>query len=565
MPFYICAVARRKASSAAIFMSGIAPMTTEVAAPMLKSWLSDGGEIALLDVREAGQFGEAHPFFAVPLPYSRFELRLTELVPNPAARVVLCDAGDGVAERAAKRAQDMGYSNLHILEGGAPAWGRAGYTLYAGVNLPSKTFGELVEHARHTPRITAKELQAMREAGENMVIVDGRTPAEYRRMNIPDGISCPNGELALRIHDIASDPTTKIVVNCAGRTRSIIGAQTLIDFGVPNPVMALENGTQGWFLAGLQLEHGASRHFPAVVSDAGLDARRARARAFAARHGAGFVGVGQIHAWRTDKTRTTYLLDVRTEAEHRAGPVGAFRHAPGGQLIQATDQWIGVKGARVVLLDGELVRAPMVAGWLRQLGHEAYVLEEGAASAAAASILDMQGGTVVNLFGGRDLVHAADAPSGTEPMTPEELATALAAGTAQVIDLRPSTEFRKGHIPGAVWSIRPRIVAAADSSKTIILILGDAEEAAFAALELVEAGIHNLRDLAGGLHGWRAAGLPVEATSKDPPDADCIDFLFFTARRHDNDAEAARQYLTWETGLLAQLDDEERGVFRISG
>jgi rhodanese-related sulfurtransferase len=542
-------------------------MTGEIDAQTLKSWLSDGGEIALLDVRESGQFGEAHPFFAVPLPYSRFELGLWELVPNPNVRVVLCDAGDGVAERAAKRAQEMGYGNLNVLAGGAPAWGKAGYTLYAGVNVPSKTFGELVEQRRHTPRITAQELQAMREAGENMVIVDGRTPAEYRRMNIPDGISCPNGELALRIHDIAPDPITKIVVNCAGRTRSIIGAQTLIDFGVPNPVVALENGTQGWFLAGLQLEQGASRSYPARPSNPGLDERRARARAFASKHGAEFVGAEKVRAWRGDTARTTYLLDVRTEAEHRARPVASFRHAPGGQLIQATDQWIGVKGARLVLLDDELVRAPMVAGWLRQLGHEAYVLEEGA-SAVADSILglDMRGGTVISariVSDDVNLHQEETEPSDPGPMTPQELAAALSAGTAQVIDLRPSMQFRKGHIPGAVWSSRPRIVAAADRSETIVLIFGELEHSVFAAGELVEAGFRDLRDLRGGFKAWRDAGLPVEATPDNPPDAECIDFLFFTARRHENDVEAAQQYLTWETGLLAQLDEQERGVFRI--
>ena len=264
-------------------------MIGEIDAHTLKSWLSDGAEIVLIDVREAGQFGEAHPFFAIPLPYSRFELGLSALVPNPAVRMVLIDAGDGVAERAAKRAQDMGYGNLHILAGGAPAWGRAGYTLFAGVNVPSKTFGELVEHRRHTPRITALELQAMREGAENIVIVDGRTFAEFNRMNIPDGISCPNGELALRIREIAPDPKTRIVVNCAGRTRSIIGAQTLIDFGVPNDVVALENGTQGWFLAGLELEHGATRRYPEQVRSREAAGLAARARALAEKHGVPYV------------------------------------------------------------------------------------------------------------------------------------------------------------------------------------------------------------------------------------------------------------------------------------
>jgi rhodanese-related sulfurtransferase len=211
-------------------------MMAEIDAATLKAWLGDDREIALIDVSEHGQYGSGHPFFAVPLPYSRFELGLPALVPNEAVRLVLCDQGDGIAARAAARAMAMGYHNLHILAGGKEAWRRAGFTLFAGVNVPSKTFGELVHHERHTPRISAQVVQAMREAKGNFVIVDGRPFAEYRKMSIPGGICCPNGELALRIKDIAPDPSTTIVVNCAGRTRSIIGAQTLLDFGIPNPV-----------------------------------------------------------------------------------------------------------------------------------------------------------------------------------------------------------------------------------------------------------------------------------------------------------------------------------------
>jgi rhodanese-related sulfurtransferase len=539
-------------------------MTAQIDAKTLKAWLSDGAEIALVDVREAGQFGEAHPFFAVPLPYSRFEFGLRQLVPNPAVRLVLCDAGDSVAERAAARAEKLGYRNIHILAGGAPAWGKAGYTLYAGVNVPSKTFGELVEHQRHTPRITAQELQAMREAGENMVIVDGRTPAEYRRMNIPDGISCPNGELALRIHDIAPDPTTKIVVNCAGRTRSIIGAQTLIDFGVPNPVVALENGTQGWFLAGLQLEHGASRLYSEDVSG-DMTERRARARAFADQHGVGFVSFEQVRAWREDASRTTYLLDVRTDKEVKAHKVPFAVHAPGGQLIQATDQWVGVKGARLVVLDGELVRAPMVAGWLRQLGHEAYALE-GRLPQVVVTRLPVDPEFRLASASIEEDPNLAALERRPPAISPRDLADALSAGTAQVIDLRASATYRKGHIPQSIWSIRPRIAAVADRTKRIVLIADDPEISILARRELIAAGFRDDAFLPfdGGFEGWRDVGLPVEATPDNPPDADRIDFLFFTARRHDNDVEAARQYLAWETGLLAQLDEQERGVFRIS-
>jgi rhodanese-related sulfurtransferase len=527
-------------------MAALEARTMPVDAPTLKAWLSDGREIALLDVREHGQYGMGHLFFAVPLPYSRFEFGLPLLAPNRSVRMVLCDGGDGVAARAAARAAALGYTNVFVLEGGVPAWGAAGYTIYAGVNVPSKVFGEMVEHARHTPRIAARDIEAMRQSGDNFVIVDGRPWAEYRKMSIPGGICCPNGELVLRIHDIAPDPQTKIVVNCAGRTRSIIGAQTLIDFGVPNPVYALENGTQGWFLAGLELARDADRRY----GEAGAETaeQRSRAQAFANACGAPSVTAVVAHAWLGDTTRTSYLFDVRTAEEFAADGVAGFVHAPGGQLVQATDQWVGVRAARIVVHDREAVRAPVIAGWLRQLGHEAYWL----ADAATAASLDWRRSS-----------------AGVEPRTPPSIsvdaaAAALRAGTAVVLDLRPGMAYRKGHIAGAVWTIRPKIGATRLPSGTIILVADEPEVAALAEHDLVEAGAKDIRLLAGGYAAWCAAGLPVEASPDRPSDADCIDFLFFTHGRHDGNAEAARQYIAWETGLLAQLDDQERGVFRLA-
>jgi rhodanese-related sulfurtransferase len=525
-------------------------MTNRLDAATLKAWLSDGREIALIDVREHGQYGEGHPFFAVSVPYSRFELGLPVLVPNPGVRLVLCDAGDGVAERAARRAGALGYASVSVLAGGVGAWGDAGYTLYAGVNVPSKTFGELVEHARHTPRVTAQELAAMRAAGENMAIVDGRTFAEFQKMSIPGGISCPNGELALRIGALVPDPATKIVVNCAGRTRSIVGAETLIDMGVPNPVFALENGTQGWFLAGLQLDHGASRrHGDAAPRPTDLGALRARARSLAESRGVRFVGAEQVESWLADGSRTTYLFDVRTPEEFAADGARGFVHAPGGQLVQATDQWIGTRGARIVLVDGEEVRAPMTAQWLRQQGQEAYVLDGGIAV-------------------GRELAGLRDAAPlhlrGVDPLEPMELVKQLHEGRVQIVDLRAGMSYRKAHIDGAVWSIRPRIAAAVSDPAMPVVLIAEPDEAALAAMDLADAGVRDVRLLAGGHEVARAAGLPIVSTPDTPGDADCIDFLFFTHGRHDGNPEAARQYLAWETALIGQLDAQERSVFSVS-
>jgi rhodanese-related sulfurtransferase len=524
-------------------------MSERINAATLKAWLSDGGEIALVDVREHGQYGEGHPFFAVSLPYSRFELGLACLVPNRATRVVLCDCADGVAARAAARAEALGYCNLSVLAGGVDGWRAASFTLYAGINVPSKAFGEIVEHARNTPRVTAQMLQAMREAGEDMVILDGRTFAEFQKMSIPGGVSCPNGELALRAGALAPHPKTRIVVNCAGRTRSIIGAQTLIDMGVPNPVHALENGTQGWFLAGLQLDHGASRRWGEAPASADIEALRVRARALAEARGVAFVRVDTVAGWLGDGARTTYLLDVRTPEEFAGSAVPGVVHAPGGQLVQATDQWIGTRGARIVLLDDEEVRAPMTAQWLRQLGHEAHVLEGGVAAAG-------------RLAGLRP--PAAPPPPDPAPMTPGELAALLRGGAVRLVDLRDGMRYRKAHIDGAVWSIRPRIAGAVgDPAWPVVLVADQPGAAALAALDLAEAGVREVRLLAGGHEAAQAAGLPVVATPDSPSDGECIDFVFFTHGRHEGNAEAARQYLAWEIGLVDQLDTQERGAFRI--
>jgi len=252
-------------------------VTTTALRNLLDDALGGSGEVAVLDVREAGQYAAGHLFFATHVPYSRLEIEVQAFVPRKAVPVVVYDDGDGVSEKAEAALLDMGYADVACLEGGAPAWADAGHTLYEGVNLPSKTFGELVEHALDTPRLSADELAEMQAQGGDFIILDGRTPEEYVRFNIPGGISCPNAELPLRFDDLVPSPQTTVVINCAGRTRSIIGAQTLINFGVANRVIALENGTQGWALTDRQLETGANRFPPQTIIASGLEKAKDRA------------------------------------------------------------------------------------------------------------------------------------------------------------------------------------------------------------------------------------------------------------------------------------------------
>jgi cystathionine beta-lyase len=295
-------------------------MSQTITPQRLQTWLFDGQEIALFDVREHGQYGEAHLFHGVNLPYSRLELEVRRLAPNPGVRLVIYDQDGGtLALRAAEQLRTLNYTRVHRLEGGADGWQAAGLQLFAGVHVPSKAFGEIVEEASHTPHISATELAAWQAKGEPLLVLDGRPFDEYRKMTIPGSICCPNGELGYRLADLVSDDTTPIVVNCAGRTRSIIGAQTLIDLGVKNPVYALENGTQGWYLADLPLEHGSSRRYTEVSPQASLDAQRQAAQQLAQRAGVVTVEAAQVAKWAEDRDRSLFLCDVRTPEEFALG------------------------------------------------------------------------------------------------------------------------------------------------------------------------------------------------------------------------------------------------------
>ncbi|AZF53611.1 Cystathionine beta-lyase [Pseudomonas sp. R4-34-07] len=503
-------------------------MSQTITPHQLQQWLFDGQEIALFDVRELGQYGEAHLFHGVNLPYSRLELEVRRLAPNPQVRLVIYDQDGGeVAAAVATRLQALGYSRVNVLERGADGWQAAGLQLFAGVHVPSKAFGELVEAASHTPHITARQLAEWQARGEPLVLLDGRPFEEYRKMTIPGSICCPNGELGYRVHDLVPDDTTPIVINCAGRTRSIIGAQTLINLGLKNPIYALENGTQGWHLEDLPLEHGSTRRYADPASPQ-LDRQRQAARQLAERAGVEQVSADQVRQWADDSQRSLFLCDVRTFEEFAAGSLPGAQHTPGGQLIQATDLYIGVRQARVVVLDSEDVRAPIVASWLRQLGHQAYVLSGGIDSGLALPTVQ---------------------PVAYEPLPLiSAAALALELNEVDLVDLRPSMAYRKGHIAGSRWSIRPRLTA---GHRPQVLVADDPALAAFAAQGRA------VRLLEGGFAAWVAAGLPVDADPHSPPDAQCIDFLFFTHDRHSGNKDAARQYLAWEIGLLAQMSAAE--------
>ena len=517
-------------------------MTRMITARELYDALYGTGEIALIDVRPEADFGANHILLAANIPLGLLELRMADLVPRKSVPVILCDGGEGLAERAAQRLAGFGYSEVSILEGGVNAWGAEGFELFSGLYVPSKAFGEYVEHEYETPSVSADELHQLMEQGEDMVVLDSRPMSEFTMMNIPTGIDMPGAELVYRVQEAAPDPETMIVVNCAGRTRSIIGAQSLINAGIPNKVVALRNGTMGWYLAGYALEHGNRRPPPEVSPEGGALARQ-RSRATADRFGVQYIDAATLARWRSESAeRTLYILDVRTAEEFEEGHLAGSRHAPGGQLVQSTDSFMATHRARVVLVDPELVRAEMSASWLRQLGwQEVYVLE-----GALDSPQKERGPCVARLLG--------DLPA-ADMVSPEKAKQRVGEG-ALFVDLTRSLDYRDNHPEGARWGKRETLQddLSAIGATDVILTATDMRLAALAAGDLADSTIR-CKVIDGGTRAWESAGLPMAAGVGTPLAR--LDDVYM--RPYDKEAgkeEMARRmnaYLTWEVGLVEQI------------
>jgi rhodanese-related sulfurtransferase len=504
----------------------------------LQTLLAGGGELALLDVREQGVHYRGHPFFACAAPLSRLELLIGDLAPRKSAPVVVLDGGgEGLSEKALAKLKQLGYSGVSILEGGCEGWKAAGLELFRGVNVPSKAFGEFVEHHYGTPRIAPGELKRL-QALKKILVVDSRPFEEYRRMSIPGGIDVPGAELAYRIHDLAPSPDTLVVVNCAGRTRSIIGCQSLLNAGVPNPVVALKDGTMGWDLAGYECEKGATR-IAQEPSSQGRTKAIAAAERVARRFGVRFCTTEQKRAWKNDPDRTLYVLDVRTREEFERGHVAGSRHAPGGQLVQAADEYVGVRNARVVLVDPEQVRAVMTASWLIQMNWpEVYVLE--------------------------DAELAETGPRRPKvPGTPAwQTVTAIPQG-ATVLDLSTSLRFHHAHIPGAWWGVRSRLAQAHEKIGQVKNLVLTSEDSILAHLTAPEAAAlwpqAEVRVLEGGNAAWSGpteSGVERATTERDD--------VWYKPYDHAQDYKKhARDYLEWEVALVEQVKKDPTIRWRV--
>jgi rhodanese-related sulfurtransferase len=528
-----------------------------VTAHQLKEILRNDIEFALLDVRERNPFSKAHLLLSSCVPLSQLELMIGDLVPKLSTQIVLINDGPSdiyrLDERAVERLHERGYTDVSILDGGISGWRDAGFELFEGVGSYSKAFGEWIAEEYHTPHITPQEEHNRAADHEKQIILDCRPRDEYHRMTIPGSINAPGADLVYRVHDAVSNPSALVVVHCAGRTRSIIGAQSLVNAGIPNPVVALENGTMGWQLAGFELEYGQTRSAPSP-SPEGLSKAKECASRLARRFGVRKIPYGTLMKWMTERDeRTTYMIDVRLPEEFEAGHLEGSRNVQGGQLVQATDEYISVFNARIVLLDDTEVRAIMTASWLIQMGWpDVYVLENGITN------LPLTKGSYTRRVPEFDE---------TSILKSWELEKLLGTSTREVavVDVASSTYHKEKHIPGAWWGIRSRL--GVDLSKlphihTLVLTSENGTLAHLASRDLKGSGLEpRVLVLEGGTMAWINAGLPIsqgmEHVISEPDDVWYMPYM-----HPDAPDQAKREYFEWELGLVAQVKRDGSAKFK---
>jgi rhodanese-related sulfurtransferase len=497
---------------------------------------------AVFDVRERGEFNECQIPNTTSLPRSQIEFRIGELVPDTNIPVIVYDEGGARAPLAAATLLKLGYEQISILEGGLSRWQGEGRPTVSGVNVPSKAFGERVHHERNIPDLRPEELKDLQDRANDLIVLDVRTPEEYGRFCIPGAVNVPGGDLILWAEELRQRDTT-IVVNCAGRTRSIIGTAALRRLGLTN-VRALRNGTMGWVLAGFELESQPGRTAP-PPPEMGRQTASELARCIADDESISWISPQEISRMFVERAMQ-YLIDVRSEDEYAAGHLPGSINVPGGQAVQRADDFIAVRNAPIVFISNESARAVMAAYWYGQMGFANVAVLRGGLQAWSESGGEIETGSIVKKPMGFEAAAQA-----TRLIDARVLEEKIKDPSLLLLDVGSSLEFETAQVPGAKWISRgwldvKLVELYPDRTQPMVLTCIDGRQSRLAALTLSELGYADVAVLDGGVRAWLAAGFPA-AHGDDGCLVEPNDVVLSPSIRGTK--EDMQRYLDWELKL----------------
>jgi len=510
-------------------------MATTINAQALKTLMESDALYAVLDVRDWGEFTLDQITGATSLPRGHVEKYVAVLVPRQNIKIVIyCENGQR-STRAAATLEALGYTEVAVLEGGLHEWKAHGFETVHGWSLRGKEYGERLQVEAGIPDLTAEDLHARLTRGEKLYILDTRTEPEFLNSHLPNAYSTPGGQLPLTVSDIVQDRGAAIVTNCAGRTRSLLGAHLLRRMGFPQ-VYALKGGTGAWRIAGYanELQAGPGAAIPSLSAEA-LETCAEFAERVAAEDNIAFLTPRELKA-RQGQGELCYLLDVRQLDEYRAGHVPGARFCPGTQAALLVECLVGVKNATIVTMCDNRARGILTASLLKDMGYAHVVVLDGGTAAWTANGFTLEAGEPHEVDYGQPAwlarlllglpAHArpqmlpipglADARARTNFIAPEALHARLAAGEGVVLlDLRSAGDFATAHIPGARWMSRGRLELrieqeAPDKNTEVLLYCRTGAESTLSTPTLKALGYYKVAVVDGGFAAWKKAGFPTE-------------------------------------------------------
>ncbi|EKN70653.1 Rhodanese-like protein [Neobacillus bataviensis LMG 21833] len=504
---------------------------------------------SLIDVRERTEYNKKQILFAINIPKSQVEFRISKLVPVKDTQIILYDNDESRSTLVAKTLGELGYTNVDILKGGLNQWEGHNEYLINGVNVPSKAFAEIVYEEEHVPDIEAHKLYERMQKGENDFTVIEIRPREEVNItgSIPGAINITGVDIIHSIHDYV-DNEKDLIITCAGRTRGIIGTQILRKMGFQN-VYNLRNGTMGWLLANQELDD----NIPLVKLSCKSNSSKLDSfiNQVIDENNIELISLDCYQDLRNASDhQTLFEIDVRTPLEYEEGHIPGTYKLPGGQVIQATDDHIGVRNGNIVLISNSRHRAVITAYWLKESGYPKVMVLDGGIELWKNSNLPIEKGEVQDDV---PLGYNTSYKKGNRIVASELKERLESDSKLIVIDIDTSKGYQKGHIPNSLWLSRSwlefNIREVAKESDMVILTDRNGYSSTLSAKTLKELGYEDVYVLEGGKKAWSEAGYTFEngkkGIIKEPDD--------IAYHPYEISEKAMIDYLEWEIGLEEQF------------
>jgi cystathionine beta-lyase len=479
-----------------------------------------GAPFALIDCRERRDYVNAHWFGSTNIPFSVLSRKIKGLVPDLNFSIHVMDWQDNASTLAISQLKTLGYTNIKPHKTVRPP--EMGNGFIRGEYVWSKAFGEVVAHCANLPEVTPADYVANYQ---DALLFDVRPTAEYRDFTLPGSQSLPNSLLLANV-DALRDTGKMTLLHCAGRTRSIIGACTLKAAGYDGPFAIFKGGTQAWQLDGHEREHNSNRIFAKDIASPAIVERFLRRWLIPFDH----INEPSTVSFIT-RQRPALIFDVSDDAATGQKLMHGVVKISGTNLIQQTDRSIACYHVPVVLFDhGSGSRAAFAAYWLRAMGFEVRValLASQLEPQAADGEVDRMLPSFQNLLSIDDI---RDLPS-------------------QLLDFRPSSAYRKGHIEASEWANITSFLEKKPNQTPMVIICDDISTGSEISALLKSRG-WQIR----GVYHWREDDFDLAHLAHGGP-ALPIDESALFAGRHQGVLQDARDYLTWEEDLPAEINQD---------